>query len=559
MFVFRAKKQHLFLGDRILGQLWQWTKKAVTSCYNPILNASPAILCCPAAFPENEEERLAALEQYGILDTLPEQAFDDLTGLAAYICDTPIALVSLIDANRQWFKSKVGLGDVSETPRESSFCAHAILNPKAVLVIPDATQDERFARNPLVVGPPYIRFYAGAPLVTPSGFPIGTLCAIDTKPRQLSKKQLEALQRLSRQAIAQMELQINLTRLERQVKRNQQVKTKLRASDRQVVDLLENMTDGFFALNRDRCFTYVNPQASRLLQHESEDLLSYKFSYILPELKNSNFEQYINQAQNQQSSITFESRYRDRWLEIRIFPSYEGVSVFFHDITQRKQTDAALKREKQKVESLLLNILPKSIVEKLKINSCLLAENYIAEHYKSATILFADLVNFTQISSQKTPQELVIMLNKIFSAFDRLTLERGLEKIKTIGDAYLVAGGLPERQENSAIAIADLALAMQRTLAELNQILGLEMQLRIGINTGSVVAGVIGTNKFTYDLWGDAVNVASRMESQGQPGKIQISQSTYEALSPYYPCQPRGYIKVKGKGTMKTYWLGDRQ
>jgi len=556
--VFYAKKQHLVRGDRVLGQLWQWTKNAVVSCYSPTLNPSD-ILCCPAAFPENEEERLAALERYDILDTLPEQAFDDLTALAAYICNTPIALVSLIDANRQWFKSKMGLGDVSETPRESSFCAHAILNPEDVLVIPDATQDERFARNPLVLGPPYIRFYAGAPLVTPQGFPIGTLCAIDTQPQQLSEKQLEALQRLSRQAIAQMELQINLTRLERQVKRNQQVKTKLRASDRQVVDLLENMTDGFFALNQERCFTYVNAQASRILQRESEDLLCHQFSSILPEFKNSIFEKHLNQAQNQQSSITFETRYHNRWLEIRIFPSYEGVSVFFHDITQRKQTDAALKREKQKVESLLLNILPKSIVENLKDNSGLLAENYIAENYKSATILFADLVNFTQISSQKTPQELVIMLNRIFSAFDRLTMERGLEKIKTIGDAYLVAGGLPERRDNGAIAIADLALAMQRTLAELNGSLGLEMQLRIGINTGSVVAGVIGTNKFTYDLWGDAVNIASRMESQGQAGKIQISQSTYEALKAHYHCLKRGQIKIKGKGKMNTYWLGDRQ
>jgi len=168
-------------------------------------------------------------------------------------------------------------------------------------------------------------------------------------------------------------------------------------------------------------------------------------------------------------------------------------------------------------------------------------------------------VNFTQISSQKTPQELVIMLNRIFSAFDRLTMERGLEKIKTIGDAYLVAGGLPERRDNGAIAIADLALAMQRTLAELNGSLGLEMQLRIGINTGSVVAGVIGTNKFTYDLWGDAVNIASRMESQGQAGKIQISQSTYEALKAHYHCLKRGQIKIKGKGKMNTYWLGDRQ
>ncbi|WP_341529253.1 sensor domain-containing diguanylate cyclase [Nostoc sp. UHCC 0302] len=159
----------------------------------------------PALFPENEAERLKALENYNILDTLPEQAFDDLTALAAYICRTPIALISLVDADRQWFKSKVGL-EISETPREWAFCSHAILQPKDILVITNATKDERFAKNPLVKGNPKIRFYAGVPLVTPNGLPIGTLCVIDIVPRRLSDKQLDALYRLSRQAIAHMEL-----------------------------------------------------------------------------------------------------------------------------------------------------------------------------------------------------------------------------------------------------------------------------------------------------------------------------------------------------------------
>ncbi|RCJ35844.1 hypothetical protein A6V25_00555 [Nostoc sp. ATCC 53789] len=154
---------------------------------------------------KNEAERLKALTDYNILDTLPEQAFDDLTAIAAYVCKTPIALISLVDADRQWFKSNIGL-KVRETPRESAFCSHAILQPENILVVPNAIKDARFANNPLVKSNSKIRFYAGVPLVTPNGFPIGTLCVMDTVPRQLSYQQLDALRRLTRQAIAQMEL-----------------------------------------------------------------------------------------------------------------------------------------------------------------------------------------------------------------------------------------------------------------------------------------------------------------------------------------------------------------
>ncbi|BAY49261.1 two-component hybrid sensor and regulator [Scytonema sp. HK-05] len=164
--------------------------------------------------PQNETARLTVLRQYQILDTICEAAFDDLTLLAAEICGTPIALISLIDESRQWFKSKVGL-EAESTSRDVAFCAHAILQPNDILIVPDTLLDHRFATNPLVTSDPHIRFYAGAPLITPEGYALGTLCVIDRVPRQFGPKQVQALRILSRQVIAQLELRRNLDNLER--------------------------------------------------------------------------------------------------------------------------------------------------------------------------------------------------------------------------------------------------------------------------------------------------------------------------------------------------------
>ena len=183
--------------------------------------------------PNNEEDRLQALIEYQVLDTEAEQQFDDLTAIAAHICDTPISLISLIDENRQWFKSKVGL-EVTETPRELAFCAHTILKSEKILIVPNAEEDERFADNPLVKSDPNIRFYAGAPLVTPDGFAVGTLCTIDNKPRELSPEQIEALQALSRQVISQLELRRNLTKLKQNITHREQIELNLRNTNKQL-------------------------------------------------------------------------------------------------------------------------------------------------------------------------------------------------------------------------------------------------------------------------------------------------------------------------------------
>lgn len=226
----------------------------------------------------------------------------------------------------------------------------------------------------------------------------------------------------------------------------------------------------------------------------------------------------------------------------------------YEEIAQRKKAEKILRAEQDKSERLLLNILPEMIADRLKQG-----DSNIADGFAEVTILFADIVGFTEISARTSPQELVELLNKIFSAFDRLSEQYGLEKIKTIGDNYMVAGGLPLPCTNHAESIAEMALEMQQEIMKLSGECDKPLNIRIGINTGPVVAGVIGTKKFIYDLWGDAVNTASRMESQGISGKIQVSDSTYQLLCDRYLLEKRGTINVKGKGDMTTYLLIGRK
>ena len=215
-----------------------------------------------------------------------------------------------------------------------------------------------------------------------------------------------------------------------------------------------------------------------------------------------------------------------------------------------EQEQAKLFAEQERSEKLLRNILPDSIACRLKHES-----QTIADSFSEVTVLFADIVGFTELSARISATELVELLNQIFSRFDRLAEKHGLEKIKTIGDAYMVVSGLPEEREDHARAMADMALDMQVALSQFNQQSQYNLTLRIGIHTGEVVAGVIGLKKFAYDLWGDTVNTASRMESHGIPGRIQISEITYRHLHKNYLLQERGVISVKGKGKMKTYLL----
>ena len=217
---------------------------------------------------------------------------------------------------------------------------------------------------------------------------------------------------------------------------------------------------------------------------------------------------------------------------------------------REKQFIAELEHEKRRSETLLLNILPESIVDRMRKG-----ETSIADRIAESTILFCDLVGFTALSHTLSADRTVDFLNRIFIAFDRLAAEEGIEKIKTIGDAYMVAAGIPEPQSDHAVRVARFAHRMLHEVRNVAAATDLDLKARIGIHSGPVVAGVIGTHKFIYDVWGDTVNTASRMESHSLTGRIQVSAATASALAGQFPLEPRGIIDVKGKGPMETFFL----
>ena len=240
-------------------------------------------------------------------------------------------------------------------------------------------------------------------------------------------------------------------------------------------------------------------------------------------------------------------------LKARIFSSFEKKRL--RDLERERllaldQKTQRLEFEQLKTEKLMLNILPRPIAERLKRG-----EQHISAHYPEASILFSDLIGFTDMSARISATELVKLLNDLFTRFDTRAEVLGLEKIKTIGDAYMAAAGLPIPRSDHAQMCAEMALGMFEDLAAFNKEHGRELNMRIGINSGSVVAGVIGHTKFSYDLWGTTVNVASRMESTAQPGRVQVAPATYAALDGKFPMEVAGQVMCKGIGQVHTHFL----
>jgi urea transport system substrate-binding protein len=353
----------------------------------------------------------------------------------------------------------------------------------------------------------------------------------------------------------------------RDITERKQVEKDLRQAQERYHSIFENSDEGLFQVTPDGRYLSANPALARIYGYKSPEEL-------MTRLSNSNQQLYVDPnrraelvalLQTQENVSNFESQiYRiDRkiiWISenTHVVRDGNGELLYYEgsviDITERKVWEEALRYQQECTEELLLNILPSPIAQRLKR-----AENIIADNFAAVTVLFADLVDFTEISAQIPPTKLVDLLNRIFSRFDQLADKHGLEKIKTIGDAYMVVGGLPTPRHDHAEAVAEIALEMQQAINQFKRDNGEPFRLRIGIHSGPVVAGVIGMKKFAYDLWGDTVNVASRMESQGVAGRIQVTTATRKLLKDQYLFERRGATLVKGKGEMITYWLTGRK
>jgi class 3 adenylate cyclase len=392
--------------------------------------------------PDDDADRVKAVESYEILDTDPEQDFDDITELAASLTGCKVSYIGFFDDKRLWLKAKYGLPpDLTERPRELTLCSPTICQSD-LLMVPDMSRDPRYAELPSVKHPPNARFYCAMPLINPEGFALGTLCVWDTAVMELAPPVQQCMRRLARQVLSKLELRRRLIELRAQ-------------------------------------------NAAALAALESERAGAGRSAQLVRDL----------------------------------FPA-----------------------------ALATRILEGEPVE--------------PRFFASATIVFIDFEGFTTLAESTEPRVLIEQLGDFFTVFDRIVEKHGLEKIKTIGDGYLAAAGLPSETSDHArracLAALEIRQAMEKRNAERRRLLLPEWPLRIGIHSGSVIAGIVGASRMTYDLWGDAVNLAARLQESCEAGRINISEATLGLIGDAFAVRPRGRIEVKNKGPVKMFYLLSR-
>ena len=389
--------------------------------------------------PDNDAERVKALETYEILDTEQEQDFDDITELAASLTGCKISYIGFFDDKRLWLKSKYGLPpDLTERPRELTLCSPTICQSD-LLVVPDMSKDARYADLPTVKNPPNAKFYCSMPLINPEGYALGTLCVWDTEVMEMEPHAQQCMRRLARQVLSKLELK------------------------RQIIELRRQKQETLEALEAEKAVA----------------------------IKNAN---------------------------------------------------------------LVRNLFPPSVAKRI-----IDGDPVDPRFYASATVMFIDFEGFTTLAETTEPRALIEQLGDFFAAFDRIVEKHGLEKIKTIGDGYLAASGLPTEMRKHAhqacLAALDIQKAMKKRNAERKKLLLPEWPIRIGIHSGSVIAGIVGSSRLTYDVWGDGVNLAARMQENCDAGQINISEATAGLLGGEFKLQERGQMEAKNKGLVSMHYL----
>ena len=375
----------------------------------------------------------------------------------------------------------------------------------------------------------------------------------------LSRRDLLALARTMRGRI---------TELERELKASRTFEERLQDSEERFRQVTNTIDEVFWMTDprKDRML-FISQAYERIWGRTCKSVIEEPLSFV--ESIHPDDRAAVIAAFPQQKAGTYDIEYRIvrrdggiRWIRDKAFPVRDASGEIYRvvgvaqDITENKNLIRDLNEEKAKTEHLLENILPKSIIGVLKGRQRMSVESpVIAQRIDHATVLFADIVGFTSFSKSKEVEYVVDQLNQMVHVFDQLVDKHGVEKIKTIGDGYMLAGGVPDYQEDHARRVADVALDMKVELDRFNRTHDQTFQLRIGIHSGALIAGVIGTKKYVYDVWGDTVNTASRMELQGVPGEIQVSEDTYRLLSDRYRFEERGLIPVKGKGEIRAYLL----
>jgi len=403
--------------------------------------------CSIPAIPLDEADRQRALDDLKLIDSPQEERFDRIVQLTQLLFQVPIAYISLIDKDRQWFKSKVGI-EANETSRSVSFCGHAILEDKA-MVVPDALQDYRFAANPMVLGEPFIRFYAGQPLRGPSGHKVGTLCLADKEARELKEHDLKLLAQLGK--------------------------------------LVE------------REFTLLDKIQMQIETLKAKEALEKK-------------------SQELEKAVT------------------------------------ELSSAKENSEFLLRNIFPAEVADELRANGKVKAVGH-----EKATVLFSDFSEFTSAAATYTPAELVEELNRAFCLFDGLSARLGVEKLKTIGDGYLCVAGLQGDPVEAGVKMLKfaqeiLAFTLKRK-AEVEAAGKKYWNIRIGIHSGPLVAGVVGVKRMAYDIWGDTVNIAARIQQGSEPGRINLSKSFRDLVGDKIEAEARGKKPIKHHGEIEMFFF----